>query len=93
MIATTTMSKAPRRQETTERHTPASIEHVAAELEGMVNTLRVSAAMLQGTPKIGEIQVRYERSMRDGIRFLSLWTNEVKTIVSSERLEASKRTR
>jgi hypothetical protein len=93
MIATTTTAATPmsKRQETAERHTPASIEHVAAQLDRMVTSLRISVGMLNGTPKINEIHVRYERSLRDGLRFLELWCNEVKSVASDERLEASKK--
>jgi hypothetical protein len=81
----------PKRTETVARHTAASIEHVANELEAMVNTLRTTAAMLSGTPKITDVELRYERSLSDGLRYMKLWTHEVQSVVSEARLDAVKK--
>jgi hypothetical protein len=89
-MTTLTMSRPIKRPETTERHTAESIDHVASELEKLVNVLRTSAAMLSGTPKLGDVELRYERSMRDGIKFLKLWAGEVQTKISDARLDAMK---
>lgn len=90
MIAT--MNR-PKRQETTELHTEASIEHIAREIENVANSLKTAAAMLKGTPKIASVELRYERSMRDGLKFLKLWAGEVQTKVSDARLDAMKQPR
>lgn len=89
-MSTLTMPRPNKRLETTERHTAESIEHVASDLDRMVNTLRTAAAMLAGTPRLTGVDVRYERSLNDGLKFLNLWTVEVQTRVSAARLDAMK---
>ena len=78
----------------TEKHTPESIAHAAAELERLASGLRISASILKGDENqaaIPSIDVRYEPSLTEGLQFLRNWTNEVARCANEARREAAKK--
>lgn len=87
------MKKAPKpaagkKPETTDRQTAASIRHVAGQLEAMTASLHASVAGMEGTPAIPAVDVRYSRSLSDGLRMVRLWVDEVRDVVDDAKLTA-----
>lgn len=76
-------------KESTGVHTPDSIEHVASRLDEIVAQVRASAVLL-GAVGITSVEVRYERSLTDGLAFLENWANALKSTAHDQVMQSKK---
>lgn len=72
------------------RHTVASLDQVLERLKEITAQVQVSKTLMEMSPTIPELDVLYEVSLIDGMRFVQQWADALRDAARDARLAATR---
>lgn len=75
-------------KESTGDHTPGTIEQVLIRLREITAQIEAAKTLMEMQPSITHIEVARERSLKDGLTFLTTWAESLRDSVHDSKMKA-----